>query len=147
MLASEYFSNCFYLQIVDDLFELMSRCMFQAPLAEFRDSQLSHEPMEESSPQPDPQPVQVEPFRVDPVNQSRCRVEERQDGTQTSVLVEGTGSSGYAMGVTALTGMHKWEVRANACLNITCTFIIACVSCLQYICLCFRLINFSVYCL
>ncbi len=95
----------------------MSRCMFQAPLAEFRDS---HDSLE--APQPEPRRPSLQPFLLDPVNQDNCVVEERQDEMQLQTVIRGSGSSGYAMGLTALTGAHEWTVSVCACALKECFY-------------------------
>ena len=102
-----------FLQIVEDLLELMSWCMFLAPLTHFRD-QVDTGPKDES-PTPEPtEPATVTSsevsFPVDPVNQHKCRV---IDSPSINIQVEGTGSDGYIMGLTALVSNHSWKVSVH----------------------------------
>ncbi|XP_064390094.1 probable E3 ubiquitin-protein ligase HERC1 isoform X2 [Halichondria panicea] len=100
-------------KIVDDLLELMSRCMFQAPIAEFNDT-LDTSPLEEQPPPIPERRPRLAPFLVDPVNQDRCTVTREEDDSQLFTMIEGTGSSGYAMGISALTGKHQWQVKVTS---------------------------------
>ncbi len=83
--------------------------MFQAPIAEFNDT-LDTSPLEEQPPPIPERRPRLAPFLVDPVNQDRCTVTREEDDSQLFTMIEGTGSSGYAMGISALTGKHQWQV-------------------------------------
>ena len=83
--------------------------MFQAPIAEFKDT-VDTRLEEQPPPIPERQRPRLAPFLIDPVNQDKCTVTREEDDSQLFTTIEGTGSTGYAMGITALTGKHQWQV-------------------------------------
>ena len=115
VLVYKFTQYLHFIQIVDDLFELMSRCMFLAPLTHFRD-QLDTGPSDEAPPPSEPaRPDKVIKFPVDPINKYKCQVTTESSGSDTErVVVQGLGSDGYIMGLTALTSNHSWKVSTRA---------------------------------
>ena len=93
----------FLLQTIDALMDLMQRCMFHAPLANFQQSLKSYE----SSSSPAKQVTL--PFRADASHQSNCTVVSEGQGA----VAQGSGSASYMQGVLALTsGKYTWKVCA-----------------------------------
>ena len=97
----------------------MSRCMFLAPLTHFRD-QVDTSPKDEPPTPTEPTTVTSSEvsFPVDPVNQHKCRVitelpRTTDTDSSNSIQIEGTGSEGFIMGLTALASNHSWKVSMH----------------------------------